>query len=63
MAARAEPLLVTVAQYRELPRREDVIQELHWHLCLPNGARDSNHFIRQWNQCFGHFRLKYLIHR
>ena len=30
MAAVAEPLLRTVAQYRELPEREDVIQELHW---------------------------------
>lgn len=30
MAAVAEPLLMTVEQYRELPQREDVIQELHW---------------------------------
>jgi Uma2 family endonuclease len=30
MAAAAEPLLMTVAEYRELPAREDVIQELHW---------------------------------
>lgn len=30
MAAVAEPLLMTVEQYRELPEREDVIQELHW---------------------------------
>lgn len=30
MAAAAEPLLMTVEQYRELPEREDVIQELHW---------------------------------
>lgn len=30
MAAAAEPLLMTVEQYRELPDREDVIQELHW---------------------------------
>ena len=30
MAAAAEPLLMTVEQYRELPRREDLIQELHW---------------------------------
>jgi Uma2 family endonuclease len=30
MAAVAEPLLMTVAQYRQLPDREDVIQELHW---------------------------------
>ena len=27
---RPEPLLITVDQYRQLPRREDVIQELHW---------------------------------
>lgn len=30
MAAVAEPLLMTVEQYRELPQREDVVQELHW---------------------------------
>ena len=30
MAAATEPLLMTVRQYRELPAREDVIQELHW---------------------------------
>jgi Uma2 family endonuclease len=30
MAAVAEPLLMTVEQFRELPEREDVIQELQW---------------------------------
>jgi Uma2 family endonuclease len=30
MAAAAEPLLMTVEQYRQLPARGDVIQELHW---------------------------------
>lgn len=30
MAAAVEPLLMTVEQYRELPQRDDVIQELHW---------------------------------
>lgn len=30
MAALAEPLLMTVEQYRELPQRDDVIQELQW---------------------------------
>jgi Uma2 family endonuclease len=30
MAAEAEPLLMTVEQYRQLPDTEDVIQELHW---------------------------------
>jgi Uma2 family endonuclease len=30
MAAAAEPLLMTVDEYRQLPNREDVIQELHW---------------------------------
>jgi Uma2 family endonuclease len=30
MATVAKPLLITVDQYRELARREDVIQELHW---------------------------------
>jgi Uma2 family endonuclease len=30
MATVAEPLLLTVEQYRQLPSREDVIQELHW---------------------------------
>ncbi|MGC9949602.1 MAG: Uma2 family endonuclease [Bryobacteraceae bacterium] len=29
MAAAAEPLLMTVDEYRQLPDREDVIQELH----------------------------------
>ena len=30
MAAVVEPLLMTVAQYRELPSPADTIQELHW---------------------------------
>lgn len=30
MATAAEPLLLTVEQYRQLPDREDVLQELHW---------------------------------
>ncbi len=30
MAAAAQPLLMTVDQYRLLPDREDVIEELHW---------------------------------
>jgi Uma2 family endonuclease len=30
MAAPAEPLLTTVEQYRELPERNDALQELHW---------------------------------
>lgn len=30
MAAAPESLLMTVEQYRELPPREDVVQELHW---------------------------------
>lgn len=30
MAAAAEPLLMTVQQYHELPPRADVITELHW---------------------------------
>ena len=30
MAAAAEPVLMTVEQYRQMPDREDVIQELHW---------------------------------
>jgi Uma2 family endonuclease len=30
MGAAAEPLLITVEQYRRIPEREDVIQELHW---------------------------------
>ena len=30
MATAAEPLLMTVEQYRELPEREDVVPELHW---------------------------------
>jgi len=30
MATAAEPLLMTVEQYRDLPEREDVVPELHW---------------------------------
>jgi Uma2 family endonuclease len=30
MAAAAEPLLMTVDEYRQVPARADVIQELHW---------------------------------
>ena len=30
MAAATDPVLMTVEQYRHLPDREDVIQELHW---------------------------------
>jgi Uma2 family endonuclease len=30
MATVAEPLLLTVEQYRQLPDRKDVVQELHW---------------------------------
>ncbi len=30
MAAVPEPLLMTVEQYRQLPRRDDVLQELRW---------------------------------
>jgi Uma2 family endonuclease len=30
MTGVAEPLLMTVDEYRQLPDREDVIQELHW---------------------------------
>jgi hypothetical protein len=30
MAAAAEPLLITVEEYRQLPTAEDIIQELHW---------------------------------
>jgi Uma2 family endonuclease len=30
MASAAEPLLLTVEQYRQLPAREDALQELHW---------------------------------
>jgi Uma2 family endonuclease len=30
MAAATESLLMTVEQYRQIPEREDVIQELHW---------------------------------
>jgi hypothetical protein len=30
MAAAAEPLLKTVQQYRDLPERNDAVQELHW---------------------------------
>lgn len=29
MATAAEPLLLTVEQYRQLPDRSDVVQELH----------------------------------
>jgi Uma2 family endonuclease len=29
MAAAVDPLLMTVAQYRALPQRDDLLQELH----------------------------------
>ena len=34
MAAVPEPLLMTVEEYRRLPEREDVIQELHWGMAV-----------------------------
>lgn len=34
MAVAAEPLLMTVDQYRQLPGREDVIRELHWGMVI-----------------------------
>ena len=34
MALAAEPLLMTVEQYRQLPDREDVIHELHWGMAV-----------------------------
>ncbi len=30
MATAAEPILMTVERYRQLPERDDAIQELHW---------------------------------
>jgi Uma2 family endonuclease len=30
VAAAAEPVFITVDQYRQMPDREDVVQELHW---------------------------------
>jgi hypothetical protein len=34
MAARVEPLLMTVEQFAALPERQDVLEELHWGLLV-----------------------------
>lgn len=43
MAAIAEPLLMTVEQYRELPKREDVTLELHWGQVITVTRRKMKH--------------------
>ena len=43
MAAAAEPLLMTVDEYRRLPDREDVIQELHWGMVVTMSRTKMKH--------------------
>jgi len=43
MAAAAEPELITVEQYRQLPDREDVIQELHWGMVITSSRPKMGH--------------------
>ena len=43
MAAAAEPLLMTVDEYRQLPDREDVIQELHWGMVVTMSRPKMKH--------------------
>src|ERR1022692_4136213 len=43
MAAATEPLLMTVEQYRQLPDREDVIQELHWGMVVTLSRPKMSH--------------------
>jgi Uma2 family endonuclease len=43
MAAAAEPLLMTVDEYRQLPDREDVIQELHWGMVVTSSRPKMKH--------------------
>src|ERR1017187_4222097 len=43
MAAAAEPLLMTVDEYRQLPDREDVIQELHWGMVVTMSRPKMRH--------------------
>lgn len=50
MAASIEPLLITVKQYRELPRRDDVAQELHW-----------GQIVTLTRPKMGHTRLQYRL--
>ena len=43
MAVAAEPLLMTVDEYRRLPDREDVIQELHWGMVVTMSRPKMRH--------------------
>jgi len=43
MAVAAEPLLMTVDQYRQLPDREDVVQELHWGMVVTMSRPKMRH--------------------
>jgi Uma2 family endonuclease len=43
MAAATEPLLMTVEQYRQLPDRDDVIQELHWGMVVTLSRPKMSH--------------------
>jgi len=48
MAAAAEPLLMTVDEYRQLPDREDVIQELHWGMVVTLARPKMGHAKLQY---------------
>ena len=43
VSADVEPLLMTVDQYRRLPAREDVVQELHWGMVVTSTRPKMKH--------------------
>ena len=48
MATAARPLLMTVEEYRQLPDRPDVIQELHWGQVVTLSRPKPPHLNLQW---------------
>jgi Uma2 family endonuclease len=48
MATAAKPLLMTVDEYRQLPDRPDVIQELHWGQVVTLSRPKPPHLKLQW---------------
>ena len=52
MAAATDPVLMTVEQYRQMPNRDDVIQELHWGMVVTltrptmGHAKLQSHLVR-----------------
>ena len=51
MAAAAEPQLLTVEQYRQLPDREDALQELHWGQVVMDVLLDMSKLLRRNGRC------------